>query len=234
MNADVLYRVFDVVDFPTLSVSSHVSRLWRTCARRHPAFWKRLCVDDSTPLTSAAVQLFLDRLESKASTDLDATILLTMRCTTPSPDVICLILPAVSRHVRRLEEIAIVTSRALVSHVWPLFRLDAPRLRNIQVSVNRPGPQPAPLPAIFNAHRFTSLERVVLLDVPLPACADPVEHVLKGVKAVYSDDCSHLARFASWFPRSQTQDLRLCRGRRHELDLRYFPMIGPAQLEFQS
>ncbi|EJD38292.1 hypothetical protein AURDEDRAFT_172674 [Auricularia subglabra TFB-10046 SS5] len=231
MNADVVSVILDNIDLPTLLASSHVSRLWRDCARSHPTFWKRLSIDDITSLTPGAVQLFLDRLGSRHPTDFNATIYLSMRCTVPTSAIITRVFPAVQQHLPRVEQLAFIISPALVPAVWPLFELNAPRLKSLQVIMDRPCPQPDPVPALFNAHKHNALENVFLLDVPLSACAQPVGHVLKGVKAVYSDESYLLARVVSWLPLSQTHDLQLCRGRRNDLDLRDFPALDASQLQ---
>ncbi|EJD35217.1 hypothetical protein AURDEDRAFT_175711 [Auricularia subglabra TFB-10046 SS5] len=235
MIRDTLNAIFDLVDLPTLCASTRVSRLWRLTARDHPTYWKNLTLD-ALCMSAADVLLFLDRLTAKD--DPDATIRVSLRCTTSTSSLNRLVLgrivlPVVRDNMHRVEEVAFVVSPAFAAVLWPLFSTDAPRLRGIHVIVDGYAGDMEPIPSLFNAHAHDSLERVLIRNVPLPEPAFPLRHTLKSLEATYTiyDDssASSVERVLSWFPHTQTLDLRPI-DRRYRGRLPRFPDLIALQL----
>ncbi|EJD39921.1 hypothetical protein AURDEDRAFT_128015 [Auricularia subglabra TFB-10046 SS5] len=202
---DVLFVIFNHLDYHSLLALSHVSGAWRTAARRHPKFWKELSIDDRGGLTFGGACLFADRLDAICVPT--ASIKLALRLSASSKPLTRVIIPALRRHIHRAEEIAFELFPPVARVLWPLFLLDAPILRDLQVILHVPRPDVPPLPGLFNAHNFVSLERVFLMNVPFAHGNLPVTHVLKAIKAIYlRTDSSVFHHITSWLPRSEAID----------------------------
>ncbi|EJD44640.1 hypothetical protein AURDEDRAFT_166429 [Auricularia subglabra TFB-10046 SS5] len=233
---DVLSTIFDLVDLPTLCTSSRVSRQWRITARNHPTYWKTLSLD-ALDMSASDVVLFLDRLSVKGRTSA-ATIRVSLRCPASASSInrlviTSLVLPVLKEHLHRTEELAFVVSPAFAIALWPLFSLDAPHLRGLQVIVDGDPGDIDTVPSLFNAHAHTSLEHALLRDVPLAASAQPLRHTLKSLKAIYTvydhKTASSLERVLSWIPLAETLDLWPI-DRRYQGKLPMFPDLSVLQL----
>ncbi|EJD45237.1 hypothetical protein AURDEDRAFT_165785 [Auricularia subglabra TFB-10046 SS5] len=213
LHADILLMVFDNLDFQTLWNSCRVSRQWRWVARNHRIYWQKLAYDAKT-MTAGSVELFLDRLNSKQRSDalislslrVPATISVLARHATTS-----IVLPAVREHLHRAEELSFYVTPAFTAILWPIFEMDAPRLRNlvvVMIDYDKPGPG-EPIPALFQAHMHHSLERVVFDNYPLSPHALPLRHTLKSIEARFGgSDTSCIPALLAWLPLFQRLDVR--------------------------
>ncbi|EJD37060.1 hypothetical protein AURDEDRAFT_173909 [Auricularia subglabra TFB-10046 SS5] len=202
---DVLLVIFDYLDYTALFNCSQASRLWRVTARCHLVFWKYLSLGD-TPPTVGQIMLLSERLNVVSSRC--ATISLSLRCVTFSAVLQAVLVPTLETHIQRVEELVLIVSPACAEVFWPLFRFDAPRLRSLQVVVKGASRStPRPVPAMFNVHKYTSLENIFLLDVPLPGDLPPITHVLRAFKIMFFQLASQFQRVLDWLPRSHIVDL---------------------------
>ncbi|EJD49994.1 hypothetical protein AURDEDRAFT_161015 [Auricularia subglabra TFB-10046 SS5] len=201
---DVLKTVFDVLDVHSFHECSHVSQLWRAIARHHPRFWRTLSIRDKG-LTLGAAELFLDRLNSKTGDEKTISLTLTVM------DADCsimrdLALPAISRHIERCEKLLISVSATATAFVWPLFSIAAPRLRVLHVRLcHATDPLLHVVPALmFDVAAYSSLEYVVLENVPLPHGLQPVAHTIKSYVVKYSYPTACIREALAWIPRTRS------------------------------
>ncbi|EJD33189.1 hypothetical protein AURDEDRAFT_177727 [Auricularia subglabra TFB-10046 SS5] len=200
---DVLTTIFDTMDVRTLCNCSHISRHWRATARHHPTFWKTLSISDRN-LTLGTVEFFLDRLNARTGDE--EIISLTLRFTRAHCLLMRdLVIPAVATHTRRCEKIVITVSGLATEFVWPLFSIAAPRLRVLRVWVLDADACPHNVPALmFNVAAYSSLEYVVLEDVPLPQGLKPVAHTIKSYVVKYSYFVACIREALAWIPRTHS------------------------------
>ncbi|EJD44247.1 hypothetical protein AURDEDRAFT_125284 [Auricularia subglabra TFB-10046 SS5] len=210
---DILFTLFDHLNFDVLLTCSQVDAHWRMFARAHPTYWKRLTLLDTAG--PGGVALFIARLNAKRSCD--STIDISLRWRTRRDDFTRRVLPALEENLNRVESLSLFIAPIACGRLWDVFRLRAQRLRCLRVRVEYDGRHPTPLPAIFNAHCQETLESVVLVDVLLPERLTPLSHPLKDITVFVTPEFATpnsvlLERVIYWAPRVKALGIWCCAG----------------------
>ncbi|EJD33384.1 hypothetical protein AURDEDRAFT_177530 [Auricularia subglabra TFB-10046 SS5] len=203
---DILLEVFDLLDPRYIFRCTHVSHDWRILARSHPTFWRTLCLSD-VGLTSGQANLFLERLNvTKPASPRRLSLALTC-LRGPGGLMTTTILPAVTPHIPRCDLLLLLLGADAASSFWPLFSIDAPRLRFLEVRVGPGAVDVQPVPShMFNLGAYGTVERISFVDVPLPPGLHPIPHTLQNVKAICQHREPQLQQLLRWVPQTQSID----------------------------
>ncbi|EJD43079.1 hypothetical protein AURDEDRAFT_167757 [Auricularia subglabra TFB-10046 SS5] len=198
LSDDLVLNVLDYLDFRGVFAYSHISRHCRILARSHPTYWQTLSLSDS--VTHGELELFLERLATKRTSD--ATLTLTLKWVALRNDFSELVLPALRANLHRVAILTVVISSNAPEQLWDLFKLSTPQLRRLKVLVTGQVLAARPLPSIFDVHVHRRLESVVFIDAALPSDLVPLAHSLKDVTVFSTIRPLDLRRILDWAPRT--------------------------------
>ncbi|EJD35357.1 hypothetical protein AURDEDRAFT_188759 [Auricularia subglabra TFB-10046 SS5] len=183
---ELLSMILDDLCLDDVLRSSHVSKFWRSVAKRHPTYWRDIIL---ASLSTTALDLFHDRLDASCDQSISLFIYLP---TVDSPSRLrSIVLPAIVRNMHRIHHLVLNSPLSHDTDMFNALCTPAPRLEKLDIYVIDDAAASTAFPIDLFANNAPKFKRLHLYNVHLlPNSLPPVLSGIHTLKYFVANELS--------------------------------------------